>query len=397
MKVLVINAGSSSLKFQVIDMENKQVIAKGNVERINEGASFLKYKANGNEFKFEQDIRNHSEGLALVIEKLTDDKVGVLSGLDEIGAIGHRVVNAGEDHFDSVLIDDEILENLRLNVDFAPLHIPGSIAGIESAMKICPGKPNVAVFDIGFHKSIPEYVYRYAIPKRYYEQYKIRRYGAHGTSHYYVTQRCAELLGKKPEEVSLVSCHIGSGASITAVKNGKSFDTSMGFTPLDGFMMGTRCGTMDPSVLTYIAKKENLSPDDINNICNKKSGTLGVSCLTNDNRDLVDAAAAGNEKAALALEMQRYQIVKFIGSYIAAMNGVDCLVFAGGIGENNPELRVDICKNLEYMGIEIDPVPNKVRGEEIKLSTPNSKVNVYVIPTNEELAIARDTVRIISK
>ena len=237
----------------------------------------------------------------------------------------------------------------------------------------------------------------YALPYEYYEKYGVRKYGAHGTSHKFVSDRCAVIEGKDKKNLKIVTCHLGSGCSISAVKDGVCFDTSMGFTPLDGFMMGTRCGTMDPSVLTFIAKKENLSPDDINNICNKKSGALGISCLTNDNRDLVDAANAGNEKAALALEMQRYQIVKFIGSYIAAMNGVDAIVFAGGIGENNPELREEICKNFEYLGVKIDHDANNVRGKEVKISTPDSKVNVYIIPTNEELAIARDTIEVISK
>ena len=315
MKVLVINAGSSSLKFQLIDMENKSVLAKGNVERINDSGSFLKYKAKGEEHKYEKAISNHSEGLSLVLEKLVDENVGVVASLDEIGAIGHRVVNVGEKYFDSVLINDEILEDFRLNADFSPLHVPGAIAGIEGAMAICPGKPNVAVFDIGFHKTIPDYAYLYAIPKKYYENYKIRRYGAHGTSHYYVTQRCADLLGKKPEDINIVSCHIGSGASITAVKNGKSLDTSMGFTPLEGIMMNTRSGDLDPAVVEYICNKEGKTASEVIKILNKESGLLGaIGTGMQDMRDITANLSDPNVK--LAFDMYCHRIKKYISSYI---------------------------------------------------------------------------------
>lgn len=397
MKVLVINAGSSSLKFQVIDMDTKDVIAKGNVERINEGASFLSYKAKGKSYKFERDIKNHSEGLSLVLEKLTDETVGVLSSLEEIGAIGHRVVNAGEDHFDSVLIDDKILEDIRCNVDFAPLHIPGSIAGIESARSLCPGKPNVAVFDIGFHKSVPEYVYRYAIPKRYYENYRIRRYGAHGTSHYYVTQRCAELMGKKLEEINIVSCHIGSGASITAVKNGQSFDTSMGFTPLEGIMMNTRSGDLDPAIVEFICNKEGKTVGEVIKMLNKESGLLGaIGTGMSDMRDITENLNDPNVK--MAFDMYCHRIKKYICSYFGILGGADAIVFTAGCGEHTPELREAVTKNLECMGIVLDNEANynAPRGEEVLISSPESKVKIYVIPTDEELVIAQETLKTIN-
>lgn len=398
MKVLVINAGSSSLKFQLINMENKEVIAKGNVEKINEKGSFLKYKAKGQEYKFEKDITNHSEGLELVLSKLTDEKVGVIATLEEIEAFGHRVVNAGEDHFDSVLIDEEILDNLRMNVDFAPLHIPGSIAGIDAAMKLCPGKPNVAVFDIGFHKTVPEYVYRYAIPKRYYEQYKIRRYGMHGTSHYYVTQRCAEMLGKDVETINIVSCHIGSGASITAVKNGHSFDTSMGFTPLEGIMMNTRSGDIDPAVIEYICNKEGKTPTEVITMLNKESGLLGaIGTGMADMRDITANLDDPNVKTAF--DMYCHRIKKYICAYAGVLGGIDAIVFTAGCGEHTPELREAVTKNLEFMGIEMDTELNNnaPRGEECCISKNSSKVKIFVIPTDEEMVIAEETLKTIKK
>ena len=397
MKVLVINAGSSSLKFQLIDMESKSVLAKGNVERINDTGSFLKYKAKGEEYKYEKPISNHSEGLSLVLEKLADETVGVVSSLDEIGAIGHRVVNVGEKYFDSVLINDEILEDFRLNVDFSPLHVPGAIAGIEGAMAICPGKPNVAVFDIGFHKTIPDYAYLYAIPKRYYENYKIRRYGAHGTSHYYVTQRCAELLGKKPEDISIVSCHIGSGASITAVKNGKSIDTSMGFTPLEGIMMNTRSGDIDPAVVEYICNKEGKTVSQVVKMLNKESGLLGaIGTGMQDMRDITANLSDPNVK--LAFDMYCHRIKKYISSYMGVLGGADAIVFTAGCGEHTPELREAVTENLEFMGIKVDKDKNynAPRGKEFVISTDNSKVKVFIIPTDEELVIAEETVKTIN-
>lgn len=398
MKVLVINAGSSSLKFQLIDMENKEVLAKGNVEKINEKGSFLKYKAKGQEYKFEKDIANHSEGMEIVLAKLVDEKIGVVASLDEIEAFGHRVVNVGEKYFDSTIVTPEVLEDFRLNVDFSPLHVPGAIAGIDAAMKICPDKPNVAVFDIGFHKSIPEHIYRYAIPKRYYDTYKIRRYGAHGTSHYYVTQRCAELLGKKPEEINIVSCHIGSGASITAVKNGQSYDTSMGFTPLEGIMMNTRSGDIDPAVVEYICNKEGKTPTEVITMFNKESGLLGaIGTGMADMRDITANISDPNVK--MAFDMYCHRIKKYICSYIGILGGVDAIVFTAGCGEHTPELRSAVVENLEFMGIKMDEELNynAPRGEEVEISAKDSKVKLFVIPTDEEMVIAEETLKTIKK
>ena len=397
MKVLVINAGSSSLKFQLIDMENKSVIAKGNVERINEGASFLKYKAKGQETKYDKDIKNHAQALELVLEKLLDKNVGVVSSLDEIGAFGHRVVNVGEEYFDSTLVTPEVLEDFRHKVDFSPLHVPGAIAGIEGAMATCPNKPNVAVFDIGFHKTIPEYVYKYAIPKRYYDDYKIRRYGAHGTSHYYVTQRCAEMLGKKPEDINIVSCHIGSGASITAVKNGKSFDTSMGFTPLEGIIMNTRCGDIDPAVVEYICNKEGKTASEVIRMFNKESGLLGaIGTGMADMRDIT--ANLDDPNVKMAFDMYCHRIKKYICGYIGVLGGVDAIVFTAGCGEHTPELREAVTEGLGFMGIEVDNDRNynAPRGENCEISTEDSKVKVFVIPTDEEMVIAEETVKTIN-
>ena len=397
MKILVINAGSSSLKFQVIDMENKSVIAKGNVEKINEKGSFLKYKARGEEHVYNKDITNHSEGMELLLEKLTDERVGVVSSLDEIEAFGHRVVNVGEDYFDSTLVTPEVLEDFRHKVDFSPLHVPGAIAGMEAAMTICPGKPNVAVFDIGFHKSIPEHVYRYAIPKRYYDTYKIRRYGAHGTSHYYVTQRCADLLGKDVNELNMVSCHLGSGASITAVKNGKSFDTSMGFTPLEGIMMNTRSGDIDPAVVEYICNKEGRTASEVIRILNKESGLLGaIGTGMADMRDITENLDDPNVKTAF--DMYTHRIKKYIGSYMAVLGGADAIVFTAGCGEHTPELREAVTEGLEFMGVKVDKEKNwnAPRGEEVLISTADSKVKVFVIPTDEEMVIAEETLKTIN-
>ena len=400
MKIFVVNAGSSTLKYQVIDMADESLVCKGICERIaaTDGTlGTITHKTpDGKIYEAEMPMPTHAEAFEAVVFALTKSEAKVMDSFDEITAIGHRIVQGGSIFSDSCLITPQVIDDIEALGELAPLHNPPHVLAIRACVKTFGDKiPQVAVFDTSFHQTLQPRAYMYALPYEYYEKYGVRKYGAHGTSHKYVSDRAAVMEAKDKKDLKIVTCHLGSGCSISAIKDGVCFDTSMGFTPLDGFMMGTRCGTMDPSVLTYIAKKENLSPDDINNICNKKSGTLGISCLTNDNRDLVDAAAAGNEKAALALEMQRYQIVKFIGSYVAAMNGVDCIVFAGGIGENSPKLRENICKNFEFLGVKIDSEKNEVRGEEIKISTPDSKVNVYVIPTNEELAIARDTVRII--
>ncbi len=396
MKILVINAGSSSLKFQLLDMENQNVLAKGNVERINEGASFLRYKARGVENKYDKDIKNHSEALALVLEKLTDKQVGVVESLDEIGAFGHRVVNVGDKYFDSVLVTNEILEDFKTKVDFSPLHVPGAIAGIEGAMKICPSKPNIAVFDIGFHKSIPEHIFKYAIPKKYYDEYKIRRYGAHGTSHHYVTLRCAELMGKKVEDLNMVSCHLGSGASITAVKNGKSFDTSMGFTPLEGIIMNTRSGDIDPAVVEFICNKENKTVSEVVRMLNKESGLLGaIGNGMADMRDIIENF--DNKDVKMAFDMYCHRIKKYICGYIGVLGGVDAIVFTAGCGEHTPELREKVVENLEFMGIKLDNDKNynAPRGEEFEISDKNSKVKIFIIPTDEELMIARECLKFI--
>ncbi len=397
MNILVINAGSSSLKFQLINMDNKDVIAKGNVEKISEKGSFLKYKAKGKEYKFEKDVTNHSEGMEMVLEKLVDKEIGVISSLDEIEAFGHRVVNVGEEYFDSTLVTPEVLEDFRLNVDFSPLHVPGAICGIEAAMNLCPNKPNVAVFDIGFHKSLPEHIYKYAIPKKYYDMYKIRRYGAHGTSHYYVTNRCASLMGKKPEDINIVSCHLGSGASITAVKNGKSFDTSMGFTPLEGIMMNTRSGDIDPAVIEYICNKEGKTVSEVVRMLNKESGLLGaIGTGMSDMRDITENLSDPNVKNAF--DMYCHRIKKYICAYMGVLGGADAIVFTAGCGEHTPELREAVVEGLEFMGVELDKDANNnaPRGEEVLISKPTSKVKIYVIPTDEEMVIAEETLKTIN-
>lgn len=402
MKIFVVNAGSSTLKYQVIDMKDESLVCKGLCDRIGAAdgsmGNITHKTPDGRVYTAEAPMPTHAEAFESVVFALTKSDAKVMDSFSEISAIGHRVVQGGSYFADSCIITDEVIDKIEELSEFAPLHNPANVLGIRACVKTF-GKdiPQVAVFDTSFHQTIPAKAYMYALPYKYYEKYGIRKFGFHGTSHKYVSDRVADFMGKDKKDLKIVTCHLGSGCSISAVKNGECIDTTMGFTPVDGFMMGTRCGTMDPSVLTYIAKKENLTPEQINNICNKESGVLGISCLTNDNRDLVDAAQNGNQKAELALDMQSYQIVKFIGSYIAAMNGVDAIVFAGGIGENNPELRKDICDNFGYLGIKIDDEANHIRGKEVKISTNDSGVGVFVIPTNEELAIARDTLAITNK
>ena len=396
MKILVINAGSSTLKFQLINMEDKSVLAKGNVEKINEEGSFLRYKANGKELIINQNFSNHAEGLKKVLETLTDSEVGVIKSLKEISAFGHRVVNVGDTYFDACIVTKEVLEDFKTKVEFSPLHVPGAIAGIEGAMAINSEIPNVAVFVIGFHKTLPEYAYLYAIPKKYYEKYKIRRYGAHGTSHFYVANRCASLMGKDIKDLKIITCHLGGGASIAAVKGGKCIDTSMGFTPLEGLIMNTRSGDIDPAVLEFICKKENKNISDMLKMLNKESGLLGATGgLMADMRDIT--ANLNNPDVKLAFDMYCYRILKYIGAYTAALNGVDAIVFTAGCGENTPELREQVCASLSYLGVEIDNDLNwnMQRGKETLLSTPNSKVAVYVIPTDEEMVIAQETVNLI--
>lgn len=396
MKVFVVNAGSSSLKYQLIDMDNEVVLAKGLCERIGVTGAITHKAADGRVYKAETAMPTHSEAFEAVVYAMTKSEAKVIDSLDEVSAIGHRVVHGAEEFNKSALITDEMIAKVRECSVMAPLHNPANILGIEACTKTFGDKiPQVGVFDTSFHQTMPAQSYIYALPYEYYEKYRVRKYGFHGTSHSFVSDRAAVLEGKDKKDLKIITCHLGNGCSISAIKDGACIDTSMGFTPLDGFMMGTRCGTLDPSTLTYIAEKEGLSFADIDSICNKKSGVLGVSGVSNDNRDVAAAAAEGNERAKLAIDMQRYQILKFVGSYVAAMNGVDTIVFTGGIGENDEELREYICENLSYLGVKLNAEANKVHGEEIKISTDDSKVNVYIIPTNEELKIARDTKAIV--
>ncbi len=398
MKIFVVNAGSSSLKYQLIDMENEQVLAKGLCERIGVTGAITHKAADGRVYSAETPMPTHTEAFEAVVFALTKSDAKVIDSFDEVSAIGHRIVQGGAIFKGSCLITPKALQDIDDLGALAPLHNPAHVLAIKACIKTFgEEKPQVAVFDTSFHQTMPEHVYMFALPYEYYEKYGVRKYGAHGTSHDFVSGRLAEVMGKDRKDMKIITCHLGNGCSITAVKDGKCFDTSMGFTPLDGFMMGTRTGTLDPSALTFIAEKENLTPADINRICNKESGVLGVSGVSNDNRDVAAAAEQGNHRAQLSIDMQRYQILKFVGSYIAAMNGVDAIAFTGGIGENDPGLREFVCENLGYIGVELDKAKNEQKGEEIKISTDDSKVAVYVIPTNEELAIARDTLKIISE
>ena len=397
MQFFVVNAGSSSLKYQLIDMENEQVLAKGLCERIGVTGAISHKAADGRVYEAETAMPTHSEAFEAVVYAMTKSDAKVIDSFDEISAIGHRIVQGGAIFKGSCLINDTVLDQISDLGAMAPLHNPAHVLAIRACIKTFGTKiPQVAVFDTSFHQTMSAKAYMYPLPYEYYEKYQVRKYGAHGTSHRFASDRAAVLEGKDKKDMKIITCHLGNGCSITAVKDGVCYDTSMGFTPLDGFMMGTRTGTLDPSALTYIAEKENLSPADINNICNKKSGILGVSGISNDNRDVQAAAKEGNERAQLAIDMQRYQIIKFVGSYIAAMNGVDSIVFTGGIGENDAGLRAEVCKNFSFVGVEIDEEQNAKRGEEIKISTENSRVSVYVIPANEELAIARDTKAIVT-
>lgn len=396
MKIFVVNAGSSSLKYQLIDMDNENVLCKGLCERIGVEGSRISHKSeNGKTYETETPMPTHSEAFEAVVYAMTESDAKVIDSFDEVGAIGHRIVQGGSIFKGSCVITPEVLKDIDELGALAPLHNPAHVLAIKACIKTFgEAKPQVAVFDTSFHQTMPAKAYMFPIPYKYYTDYKVRKYGAHGTSHRFVSERCAEIMGKDKKDLKIITCHLGNGCSITAVNGGECVDTSMGFTPLDGFMMGTRTGTLDPSAVTYIAEKENLSPADLNRIFNKESGILGVSGVSNDNRDVVAAAKEGNERAQLALDMQRYQIIKFIGSYAAAMNGVDAIVFTGGIGENDATLRAEVCKSLTYLGAVMDADKNAQRGE-IKFSTEDSKVSLYVIPTNEELAIARDTLALV--
>ena len=395
MKVLVVNCGSSSIKYQLINMENEEVMAKGYLEKIGLPDSFLTHKVNGEKYRIEKVITNNEEGIKLVLDQLLDENYGVIKDLKEIDAVGHRVVHGGEKFSDSVIITDEVIDAMKECIPLAPLHNPAGITGIEACKKVLPNVPMVGVFDTAFHQTIPEEAYIYAIPYEYYEKYRIRKYGFHGTSHKFVSRRVAELMGKPVEDLKIITCHLGQGGSLCAVKGGKSVDTSMGLTPLAGIPMGTRCGDIDPSIVTFLMKQENLTPDEMDTILNKKSGKLGISGVSFDDRDIEKAAAEGNQRAKLAIDTFAYQVLGFIGRYAAQMNGVDVITFAGGVGENGPEVRSKICNSLEFLGVKIDEEKNKVRGKECEISTPDSKVKVYIVPTDEELMIARDTMNLV--
>lgn len=394
MKVLVINCGSSSLKYQLMDMDKEEVMAKGVYERIGIGNSFLTHKVGGEKYKFEENANNHDEAIKLVLEQLTDKEHGVISDLDEISAIGHRIVHGGEKFTKSVVIDEEVMKGIEDAIKFAPLHNPAHLQGIRACQKELSGKPNVAVFDTAFHQTMPKEHYLYPIPYEYYEKYGVRKYGAHGTSHKYVAHRIAEVLGKPIESLKIINCHIGQGASLCAIENGVCIDTSMGLTPLGGIAMGSRSGDLDPSVVTYIMEQENLTPAQMNTILNKKSGLLALSGISVDNRDIEEAMEAGNEQAIFALKEYHYIIAQYIARYAAAMNGVDVITFTAGVGERGPITREDVCSYLGFMGVELDKELNNVKAVEREISTSNSKVKVWIVPTDEELMIARETVEL---
>ena len=392
MKILVINCGSSSLKYQLIDMETEELMAKGLVERIGIDGSRIKHETIGKEKKtIETPMQDHKRALELVMESLTNEEYGAIKSLDEIDAVGHRVVHGGEDFAKSVIIDDKVLKGIEDNVEIAPLHNPPNIMGIKACQRLLPDVKQVAVFDTAFHQTMPEESYIYALPYEYYEKYKIRRFGFHGTSHKYITNKAAEMLEKDVNEVNLITCHLGNGSSICAVENGKSIDTSMGFTPLEGLAMGTRCGDLDPAILPFIMDKENLSTEEINTLINKKSGVLGISGVSSDFRDIEEARDQGNKRAKLALDIFEKRVRGYIGSYMTELDHVDAIVFTAGVGENSVEMRESIVAGLKSLGIKLDPERNNVRGEDRLISSDDSSIKVFVIPTNEELMIARDT------
>lgn len=396
MNILVINCGSSSLKYQLIDSETEKALAKGLCERIGIDGRLTYSPAGGEKEVTDAPMPTHTEAIQLVLDALTNEKTGVIKSLDEVGAVGHRVVHGGEKFASSSLITDEMLAAVEECNDLAPLHNPANLIGIDACKKCMPGVPMVGVFDTAFHQTMPKEAYMYALPYEYYEKYKVRRYGFHGTSHSYVSKRTAEFLGKDIKDMKIIVCHLGNGSSISAVKYGESVDTSMGLTPLEGVIMGTRSGDIDPAILEFLAKKENMDITELNNMLNKKSGVLGLSGgVSSDFRDLGDAAAAGNEKAQLALDAFAYRVAKYVGAYAAAMNGVDAIAFTAGVGENSADTRKAILSRLTFLGLELDEEANQKRGEDNIISTPDSKVTVCVIPTNEELAIARETLALV--
>ena len=395
MKILVLNCGSSSLKYQLINMETEEVLASGKYERIGEEEAFITHKVNGKKIEIKHPAKNHEEAVDFTLKQLINPEYKVIDSLDEINAIGHRLVHGGEKISQSVVITDEVIEIVKENIDLAPLHNPAGIIGIEACRKVMPGKPMVGVFDTAFHQTMPKERYIYPIPYEYYEKYHIRKYGFHGTSHMYVSQRLAEIVKKDIKDLKIVTCHLGQGSSLCAVQGGKSVDTSMGLTPLAGIPMVTRSGDLDPSVVTYLMKKENMSADEVENVLNKKSGVQGVSGLAPDFREIEAASNNNDERAKIAIDKFIYEVAAYIAKYAVAMNGVDYVIFTGGVGENQINIRKGICQKLEFMGVKVDVEANNMRGEEKEISAPDSKVKVYVVPTNEELMIARETKRLI--
>lgn len=399
MIILVINCGSSSIKYQLLDMKSDDaysLIAKGIVEKIGLPEGILQYAPTGREkIVKELPVADHKEGMKLVLDALVDPKTGVLKSFDDIDAVGHRIVQGADFFSGSALVNDDVIEKIGICCDFAPLHNPAHLLGIHAISEVLPSVPQVVTFDTAFHQTMPDYAYMYALPYSYYEKYRVRRYGAHGTSHQYVAQRGAKFCGIDLEHSKIITCHVGNGSSITAIVNGKVVDTSMGFTPLEGMIMGTRCGNIDGNIIPYIMKKENLTPDQMTEVMNKKSGFLGLSEKSSDARDLNELANAGDYKAKLVFKKLSYDVIKNIGMYVAAMNGVDLIVFTGGIGENNSRFRRRVCENFSYIGLEFDYEANAAAGKETLLSLPTSKVKVALIPTNEELVIARDTMHIV--
>ena len=396
MKILVLNCGSSSLKYQLIDMETEEVLASGKYERIGEREAFITHKAQGKKVEIKKPAYDHKEAIKFTLAQLTNPEYKVIDSLDEVEAIGHRVVHGGEIFKESAVIDDKVIEQIDECSEFAPLHNPAAILGMEACKKVMPGKPMVAVFDTTFHQTMPKEKYVYPIPYEYYKKYGVRKYGAHGTSHMYVSQRLAEIENKNIEDLKIVTCHLGQGSSICAVDGGKSIDTSMGLTPLGGIPMVTRSGDLDPSVLTYLMKKENISAAEMENILNKKSGVAGISGLAPDFRVIELESYEDNERAKIAMESFKYAVASYIAKYAVAMNGIDYIVFTGGIGENQINIRKGICEKLTFMGVDVDADANNMRGEEKVISKPDSKVKVYVIPTNEELMIAKETQRLVN-
>ena len=399
MKILVLNCGSSSIKYKLYEMTTKEVLAQGGIEKLGLPDSFLKFKMpDGSKKTIEKNMPEHTVGVQLIFDTLTNPEYGCIKSLSEIDAVGHRLVHGGEKFNTSVVITPEVIEQMKACTDLAPLHNPANLKGVAAVSAILPDVPQVGVFDTAFHQTMPAHAYMYALPYEYYTQYGVRRYGFHGTSHRYVSRRACEFLGVDYEKTKIITVHVGGGGSITAIKDGKSIDTSMGLTPVEGLVMGTRSGDVDLGAITYLMDKLNLSVADLNTIINKKSGVLGVSGVSSDMRDIEDAIAKGNERAKLALDMFEYRLLKYIGAYTAALNGVDLIVFTGGIGENQVITREYICKGLNYLGVKFNKELNaKSRGEEVEISTPDSKVRVVVIPTDEELTIAKDTMNLVTK